>query len=312
MRNGTQAVPYNYFTNYDAIICKREKIILVDLFFAFCFTGTCFVHYTDSSFPDIALLWADLTYNRVYDKIKVYLLFGGRKMNFAILLAGGVGARMGQPTPKQYLIIENKPVLIYTLETFEHCDNIDRIVIVADPVWHGQIRQWLSQYHISKFLDFADPGITRQDSVYSGLCRCISHSESEQDIVLVHEAARALISNDLICRIIAGLDGYQACIPVMPMKDSILLSYNGNTIDDLLERSTLFCGQAPESFHLRPYYALNKQTPPEELASYRADHELCFHNHWRVHCIPGEESAFKLTTPGDIEQMIAYLKHTQP
>ena len=229
-------------------------------------------------------------------------------MNFAVILAGGVGSRMGHAIPKQYIEVEGKPVLVHTLEKFQTCDEIHRIAIVADEVWHDDIRRWLDQYGITKFLGFAEPGPTRQDSVYSGLCCCRPYAESETDIVLVHEAARALVGQDLIHRIIDGLEGYDACIPVMPMKDAILFSQTGEVIDGLLDRNTLFRGQAPESFRLIPYFELNRQTPTEELGTFCADHELCFHNHWKVHCILGEEYNFKLTTPGDIDRMITLIQ----
>ena len=228
-------------------------------------------------------------------------------MIFAVMLAGGVGSRMGQAIPKQYIDVEGKPVLMHTLEKFQNCDKIDRVVIVADMEWREQIRVWLNEYNFTKFLDFADPGSTRQESVFSGVSVCKKYSESDADIVLVHESARPLVTNDMILRIIDGLEGYDACIPVMPMKDAILLSRTGEIIDGLLDRNQLFRGQAPESFRLSHYYELNRQTPGEELGKFLADHELCFHNGWRVHCILGEETNFKLTTPDDIEHMITLL-----
>lgn len=229
-------------------------------------------------------------------------------MVFAVILAGGVGSRMGQAIPKQYIEVEGKPVIIHTLERLERNNCIDRIVIVADAEWRDQIRIWMESYHITKFLDFADPGATRQESVFSGVACCKQYSESDRDVVLVHESARALVSDDLIRRIVEGLEGYDACIPVMPMKDAILLSRTGEVIDGLLDRNQLFRGQAPESFLLQPYYQLNRNTPPEELRKYLADHELCFQAGWRVHCIPGEETNFKLTTPDDIDHMISLLR----
>ena len=230
-------------------------------------------------------------------------------MVFAVILAGGVGTRMGRSIPKQYIEVEGKPVLVHTLEKFQDCEIIDRITIVADNVWRDDIQNWLKQYGITKFLDFADPGATRQESVFSGVACCKKYAETPNDIVLVHESARPLVTLDMIRRIVDGLESYDACIPVMPMKDAILLSKTGELIDGLLDRNQLFRGQAPESFRLLPYYELNRQTPPEELGKFLADHELCFHNGWRVHCIIGEETNFKLTTPDDIEHMISLLQN---
>lgn len=229
-------------------------------------------------------------------------------MNFGIILAGGVGSRMGQNRPKQYLIIEGKPVIVYALERFQECEQIDRIVIVADQFWRNDIETWLKEYGITKFLSFADPGATRQDSVFGGLTCCKAYATDENDVVVIHEAARALVTTKLITDLINGLDGYDACIPVVPMKDAIIFSETGETIDDLIDRSKLFCGQAPECFYLHPYWEINAQTTPEERAAVRADHELCFQHNWRIHNHPGEENNFKLTTPGDIDRMISLIR----
>lgn len=229
-------------------------------------------------------------------------------MVFGVILAGGVGTRMGRDIPKQYLIIEGKPVLVYTLERFQECSEIDRIVIVADEMWRDDIDAWVEQYGITKFLCYATPGSTRQDSVFSGISACKLYAASDSDVVVVHEAARALVTTTLIRNIINGLEGYDACIPVMPMKDSIIFSDTGDSIDDLIDRTKLFCGQAPEAFYLLPYWDINANTSAEELSSYRADHELCFRHGWKIRSIPGEENNFKLTTPGDIDRMISLIK----
>lgn len=229
-------------------------------------------------------------------------------MIFGVILAGGVGTRMGRDIPKQYIVIEGKPVLVYTLERFQECSDIDRIVIVADEAWRDDINSWLKQYGITKFLCYADPGSTRQDSVFSGISACKPYASDERDIVVVHEAARALVSTSLICNIIHNLEGYDACIPVLPMKDSIIYSETGESVDNLLDRTTLFCGQAPESFYLLPYWTLHAKTDPALLSSFRADHELCYFHKWNIRCIPGEENNFKLTTPSDIDRMISLIR----
>jgi 2-C-methyl-D-erythritol 4-phosphate cytidylyltransferase len=104
---------------------------------------------------------------------------------------------------------------------------------------------------------------------------------------------------------------YVLGIAVLMMVDLCNLyvpQYTGELIDGLLDRNQLFRGQAPESFRLIPYYELNRNTPPEELGKFLADHELCFHYGWKVHCIIGEETNFKLTTPDDIDHMISLLR----
>ena len=282
-----------------------------DLYWQICFCFTMLAFFATRFWvPGVfASLSADLTYILFCGILKIYMHFGGRKMNFAVILAGGIGTRMGQPIPKQYLLIENKPVLIYTLEAFERCDDIDKFVIVADPFWRDQIRQWLSQYNITKFLDFADPGSTRQDSVYSGLTVCKLYAHSQDDVVVVHDGARAMVSSRLISTLVAGLKGYDGCISVLPMKDAIFISKTGEAIDALVDKATVFSAQTPECFYLLPFWTINSQATPTERAAAVSNYEMGFKHNWRIHICPGDENNFKLTTPADIDRMIGLL-HT--
>lgn len=232
-------------------------------------------------------------------------------MNIAVILAGGVGTRMGHNIPKQYILVEDKPVLLYTLESFQACADVDRIIIVADQVWREQILEWVGQYGITKFLDFADPGATRQDSVFSGLTQCKKHTANEDDIAVVHDGVRAMITPQLIHDLIAGLEGYDGCIPVVPLKDAVFFSETGDTIDSLVDRNKLFCGQSPECFYLLPYWEINNRMSAQERSKVLADHELAFQCGWRVHVHPGNENNFKLTTPSDIERMINLIRAGQ-
>lgn len=229
-------------------------------------------------------------------------------MNFAIILAGGVGSRMGQKIPKQYIYIEGKPVIAYTLERFQDCHEIDHIVIVADKQWRPDITFWLNEYKIDKFLCFADSGISRQESVFSGLTACKLYAKNDQDLVLVHEAARPLVTNSMILSIIHGLNGYDASIPVLPLNDAVIYSSDSMQLNNLIDRNKLFRGQAPECFRLLPYWHINHITPREDLAHMRADHELAFMHGWNIHLCPGDENNFKLTTPSDIDRMVSLIR----
>lgn len=229
-------------------------------------------------------------------------------MNFAVILAGGVGSRMGQAIPKQYIEVEGKPVLIHTLEKFQACEKIDSIAIVADEVWREEIRQWLERYGIAKFLAFADPGVNRQESIFSGLTLCKDHAKGEKDIVVVHDAARALVTSKLISELIIALEGYDGCMPVLPMKDAIFFSQTGSTVDELIDRNKLYSAQTPECFYLLPYWDINNRTPAAVRAEIMGNYELAYRYGWKIHPYPGDENNFKLTTPGDIDRMVSLIR----
>ena len=95
-------------------------------------------------------------------------------MNYAIILSGGIGTRMQMGDfPKQYLEVEKKPILLYTLEQFQKSSAVEKIVIVAADAWREKIRGWMEEDGITKFLAFADAGDMRQESIHNGLTVCM-------------------------------------------------------------------------------------------------------------------------------------------
>lgn len=228
--------------------------------------------------------------------------------NIALILAGGVGQRMGADVPKQYLVVNDKPILMYTLERFERCDRIDKIVIVADLVWRDTICQWLKQYNITKFVAFADPGATRQDSVYSGLTTCKDYATDEKDVVAVHDAARALVSPTLITTLIDNLAGYDGCVPVLPIKDAVFYSETGEKIDHLVDKTKIFSTQSPECFYLQDAWELNHRATAEERAVATSNYSMGVLAGWKIRICPGDENCFKITTPADLDRMASLLQ----
>lgn len=233
-------------------------------------------------------------------------------MNIALILSGGVGSRMrSDGFPKQYIEIKDKPILLYTLEKFQTCQAIDKIVIVADPTWQKQIAQWMNASGISKFAAFANPGESRQESIFSGLSACMELSQSENDGVIIHDGVRPRVSHGLITACLDALAEYDGSMPVLPVTDTTYLSQDGKHISGLLDRSTLFSGQAPEAFRLHPYYRINKAATKQELAETRGTTEIAYRHDFNIRLIPGEYGNFKLTTPTDLDRFRALLEENK-
>ena len=224
-------------------------------------------------------------------------------MNYAIILAGGVGHRMKLDSiPKQYIKVKEKPVLIYTLERLESCPSVDRIIIVAANDWHEQIMQWVFTYRIEKYWGIVLPGETRQSSILNGLTGCIDDEVSVDDVVVIHDAVRPLVPIELIETCIQKAAQYGGCMPVLPIKDTVYECKDGASISALLDRGTLFTGQAPEAFRLLDYTKINQMCPQEKLNSYQGSSQIAYQYGMPVYIIPGAEINFKLTTPADLER----------
>lgn len=222
-------------------------------------------------------------------------------MNIALVLSGGIGARMGLEIPKQYQVIASKPVLIHTLEQFERFPEISGVVAVASSEWEDQILEWKTIYGLSKLKKIAPAGPDRQQSIRNGLIAAKSMMESNSGGVIIQDAARPLTSQDLLIRLIQGLEAAPAVMPVLPITDTIYTSRDGERVDGLLDRSTLFAGQAPEAFDYWAYTKLYEEAPVEILSSMSGSCQLPYSKDWKVKMIPGDPDNLKITYASDLK-----------
>lgn len=221
-------------------------------------------------------------------------------MNLAIILSGGTGLRMNTDTPKQYLSLAGKPILVYTTEQFQCCSLVDFIIIVAAKEWESTIWAWKEQFELSKVCAIALAGENRQESILNGLLMAQELSGSEQDGVIIQDAVRPLTSKILIQRLLEGLNESSAVLPVLPVTDTVYVSADGQNVGGLLERSSLYAGQAPEAFNYKKYLELYASATKTKLDSASGSCQLPYQAGWNVKMIPGERDNIKVTYQEDI------------
>ena len=217
-------------------------------------------------------------------------------INIALLLAGGTGSRLGADVPKQYLEVAGRPVIAYCLRTLEAHDCIDAIQIVAEEEWRPLIQVWAGD----KLRGFSPPGENRQMSILNGL-EDIRVYAPEESVVLIHDAARPLVSPQTIRDCIEGCGEHDGVMPALPMKDTVYLGASGR-IEALLERSKVIAGQAPEAFRLERYYRANRALSREQLLAVNGSTEPAIMAGMDVCYIAGDERNFKVTTKQDLER----------
>ncbi len=224
-------------------------------------------------------------------------------MNIAIILAGGTGTRLGGNVPKQYLTVNEKPILAFSLETFQKHADIDKIVIVANAEWEAYILEILDRYGIEKFAGFAPAGESRQHSVLNGMgaVKALDGVGADEDLVLVHDAARPNVSERMIDEALM-LNGKDATLPVIPIPDTTYYSENGREITQLLDRDKLYAGQTPEAFLLNKFYAIHEGLSDAELCAVRGTCQLAFSHGLTVRMYAGEHANYKITTMVDLEK----------
>lgn len=232
----------------------------------------------------------------------------------ALILSGGTGTRLGSDIPKQYIKVNDRPVISYCLETIINCRKIDAVRIVAAEAWRDYIVEWLERYDVDKkFSGFSNPGENRQLSIFNGICdirKCSLEDCSYDNYVLVHDAARPLLTSELLERCLDGAVGHDGAMPVLPMKDTVYSSCDGKTVSGLLKRSEIYAGQAPEVFLLGKYYEANLKLMPERIHSINGSAEPAILAGMDIAMIPGDEGNYKITTAADLARFKEMVKTT--
>lgn len=232
-------------------------------------------------------------------------------MNTALILAGGIGQRMRYgDCPKQYLPIHGRPIIEYSFRVFQAHDQIDRIVIVAAEAWREYISRLLQCEENTKLAAFAEPGESRQLSIFNGL-KQIQRSVPETKKVVIHDAARPVLPPELVSACIDGLDEADGVMPALPLKDTCYQSSDGKHITGFLPRCQLFAGQAPESFRFPLYLNLHYQMTEYELKQISGSSEFAYKNGISVLMIEGSEKNIKVTTEEDLVLAEKYLGDVQ-
>ncbi len=229
-------------------------------------------------------------------------------MAVALILAGGSGTRLGADIPKQYIEVYGRCVISYCIERLSCHEKIDRIQIVAQAQWHEKIKECLEAYDKNgKFRGFSVPGRNRQLSIYNGLSDMKEYVDN-LDVVLVHDAARPLLSARMITNCLEAIRGYDGVVPVLPMKDTVYQSADGKKISALVKRSEIFSGQAPEAFRFGVYYEANRRLLPDTILTINGSTEPAVMAGLDMIMIAGDEDNFKITTKEDLERFRELIK----
>lgn len=149
----------------------------------------------------------------------------------AILTAGGTGTRTHQDLPKQFLAVENKPIIIYTLEAFQQHPSIDEIYISCLEGWSAILEAYAKQFNITKLKRIVTGGATGQESIYNGL-KAIrkDHERTDNIVVVVHDGNRPMLSQDVITDNLVKQEQYGSAVTVIPTTESIYIRiWNGNS-----------------------------------------------------------------------------------
>lgn len=227
-------------------------------------------------------------------------------MNIALILAGGTGRRMHQEVPKQFLNVNDKPVIIYTLEAFQTHPDIDRIGVVCVDGWHDILKAYARQYKIDKLDWVISGGENGQGSIRNGVFEAESRYSGE-DIILVHDAIRPMVSHEIISDCIVQCKRHGSAIVVTPCNTVVLRRGEGESSKEVVPRDQLAVTQTPQAFPIKRLADAHRRALELGITNSIASCTLMVELGEEIFFSIGAETNIKLTTPDDLKIFKALL-----
>ena len=226
--------------------------------------------------------------------------------NVGLIIAGGSGNRMHQDIPKQFLTVNERPVIIYTMEAFEKHPEIDAIAVVCIQGWEQVLQAYAKQCNITKLRHVIPGGKNGQDSIRNGVFELRKHFDDE-DIVLIHDAIRPMVSAEIISDNIRVAREYGNAITVIPCAEAMLQTEDGIASSGSYPRDRLKRTQTPQAFHIGDICDLHRRALEAGITNSVASCTLKIEMGEQVYFSMGSEKNIKLTTVEDIDIFKALL-----
>lgn len=232
-------------------------------------------------------------------------------MNIALIIAGGSGNRMGQDIPKQFMHIDGAPIIIHTMQCFQRHPDIGAIAVVCLKGWETVLQSYANQFNIDKLRWIFEGGSTGMESIHNGLFGLQEKGCDSQDLVLIHDAVRPLLSQEIISGNIATCQAYGYAITGIQCREAILQSLDGFSSSTTIPRDTLVRTQTPQTFRLGDILQVHQEAKEKGITDSVASCTLVAEVGGRLmHIVPGSEKNIKVTTTEDLEILRA-LMHTE-
>ena len=232
-------------------------------------------------------------------------------MNIALLIAGGSGNRMGQDIPKQFMHVDGCPVIIHTLLCFQRHPDIESIAVVCLRGWETVLQSYANQFNVTKLRWVFPAGETGMESIRNGIYGLREAGCADDDLVLIHDSVRPLLSQDIISSNIATCKAYGYAITGIRCREAILESEDGFSSTTSIPRDRLIRTQTPQTFHLKDIIDAHEEARLKGITHSVASCTLLAELGGReMHIVPGSEKNIKITTVEDLEILKA-LMHTQ-
>lgn len=231
-------------------------------------------------------------------------------MNIALLTAAGIGSRMGQDIPKQFMHVEDKPIVIHTMEAFQKHPSIDAIAVVTLPSWIEVLKAYAKQFGITKLNWVVAGGKTGQESIYNGLV-ALRKDVAVDDVIMVHDGNRCMVSDEIISDSLATYKAQGSAVAAIPCVEAVFRSSDqGHSSTLAIPREQLYRTQTPHTYSLGKLLWAHAEAKKREITDTAASCTLMQELGETIYFSKGSEENLKITTVDDLTIYRALL-HTK-
>ena len=230
----------------------------------------------------------------------------------ALIIAGGSGNRMGQDIPKQFMHVDGCPIIIHTMLCFQRHPDIEAIAVVCLRGWETVLQSYANQFNVTKLKWIFPGGNSGMESIHNGIYGLKEVGCGDEDLVLIHDAVRPLLSQDIISSNIAICKAYGYAVTGIKCREAVLESHDGFSTKTSIPRDTLIRTQTPQTFSLKNIINVHELAKQKGISDSVSSCTLVaeIQEDIEMHIVPGSEINIKVTTVEDLEILKA-LMHTK-
>lgn len=224
-------------------------------------------------------------------------------MNYGVILAGGIGSRMGGDKPKQYLTVKDKPIIIYTIEKFYVVPELEKIIILCPKQWVEHTKNLVSKYigSTDDKVVVIEGGDTRNETIMNAIKFIDSEGNLNEDTIIVtHDSVRPFVTHRIITENIESAKEFGACDTVVPATDTIVEALDNKSISYIPDRSKMYQGQTPQSFKALKLKNMYDSLSDNEKAILTDAAKIFVMKGEKVALVQGETYNMKITYPYDL------------
>ena len=224
-------------------------------------------------------------------------------MTYGVILAGGVGSRMGGEKPKQYLELKGKPIIIYTVEKMFTCPQFEKVIVLCPAQWVEHTRNLITKYlaPAGDRIAVIEGGDTRNETIMNAIKFIEDEGNLGDDTIIVtHDSVRPFVTHRIIEENIAAAKEFGACDTVIPATDTIVEALDNKTISNIPDRSKMYQGQTPQSFNAKKLKGMYNALTDDEKAILTDAAKIFVMKGEKVALVQGEDFNMKITFPYDL------------